>query len=183
MAPLHAYVWGSNQAKAGQGNMFADVVTFSVDATENAGAMRAAERYVHYVHGVNPLQFVYLSNMPGATKGVTRFFHTWFARGSQWDAFGVSKYGPPPGFLVGGPNPGYSWDRCCPSGCGSGRWGFGGGANAKCGSGVLTPPGGQPAQKSYLDFNDNWPLDSWQVSEPDDIYQAQWVRLLSKFVK
>ncbi|HTQ46651.1 MAG TPA: glycoside hydrolase family 9 protein [Polyangiaceae bacterium] len=182
LAPLHAYVWGSNLAKAGQGNMFADVATFSVDATASEGAMRAAERYVHYLHGVNPLQLVYLSNMPGAKKGVTRFFHTWFARGSQWDAVGVSKYGPPPGYLVGGPNPGYNWDPCCPSGCG-GRWGCGKSSLARCGSAVLSPPAGQPPQKSYLDFNDNWPLDSWAVSEPDDGYQAQWVRLVSKFVK
>jgi hypothetical protein len=177
MASLQAYTWGSNQDKAGQGNMFADVVTFAVDATQNAAAMRAAERYVHYVHGVNPLQLVYLSNMPGAAKGVTRFFHTWFAHGSQWDAVGVSKYGPPPGYLVGGPNPGYTWDSCCPSGCGSSA------NNMMCGTAVLSPPAGQPDQKSYLDFNGNWPLDSWQISEPDDGYQAQWVRLVSKFVK
>ena len=177
MSPLDGYTWGSNQDKAGQGNLFADVVAFGVDATANANAMRAAERYVHYVHGVNPLQLVYLSNMPGATKGVTRFFHTWFAHGSQWDAVGVSKYGPPPGYLVGGPNPGYSWDSCCPSGCGSSA------NNAMCGAAVLSPPAGQPDQKSYLDFNGNWPLDSWQISEPDDGYQAQWVRLLSKFAK
>jgi hypothetical protein len=176
MAPLQAYVWGSNQVKSGQGSMFTDVVTFAVDATANADAMRAAERYVHYIHGVNPLQLVYLSNMPGVANGVTRFFHTWFAHGSAWDAVGVSKYGPPPGYLVGGPNPGYKWNSCCPSGCGFGN-------NAKCGAALLSPPAGQPNQKSYLDFNGNWPLDSWQVTEPDDAYQAQWVRLLSKFVK
>jgi endoglucanase len=47
---------------------------------------------------------------------------------------------------------------------------------------TLSPPAGQPAQKSYTDFNDSWPLDSWSVTEPDDGYQAQYVRLLSKFV-
>jgi hypothetical protein len=40
----------------------------------------------------------------------------------------------------------------------------------------------QPPEKSYRDFNENWPLDSWSVSEPDDMYQAHYVRLLSKFV-
>jgi len=177
MAPLQPYTWGSNQVKAAHGNMFADVATFGVDAAANANAMRAAERYVHYVHGVNPLQLVYLSNMPGVTKGVTRFFHTWFAHGSKWDAVGVSKYGPPPGYLVGGPNPSYKRDACCPSKCG----GFLN--NAMCEPAVLSPPMGQPDQKSYLDFNDGWPVDSWQISEPDDGYQAKWVRLLSKFVK
>jgi hypothetical protein len=176
MAPLPSYTWGSNQEKAAQGNMFTDVVTFEVDASANSRAMRAAERYVHYLHGVNPLQLVYLSNMPGVTKGVTRFFHTWFAQGSRWDASGVSKYGPPPGYLVGGPNPTYQRAACCPSACGMTN-------NWKCGPGLLSPPAGQPDQKSYLDFNDGWPVDSWEVSEPDDTYQARWVRLLSKFVK
>jgi hypothetical protein len=176
LAYLQAYTWGSNQVKAGQGNMFTNVVSFNVDSAANADAPRYAERYVHYIHGVNPLQLVYLSNMGnyGAEKSVTRFFHSWFAHGSQWDAVGVSTYGPPPGYLVGGPNPSYNWDSCCPSGCGAGN---------SCGAAPPSPPTGQPDQKSYKDFNDSWPLDSWQISEPDVGYQAQYVRLLAKFVQ
>jgi hypothetical protein len=175
LAYLQAYTWGSNQVKAGQGNMFADVPAFGIDPSANAEAMRYAERYIHYIHGVNPLAVVYLSNMQvaGAEKSVTRFFHTWFGHGTMWDAAGVSMYGPPPGYLVGGPNPSYSWDGCCPSGC----------SGVSCGAAPPSPPAGQPDQKSYEDFNDSWPLDSWSVTEPDDGYQAQYVRLLSKFVK
>jgi hypothetical protein len=175
LAYLKDYFWGSNQTKADQGNLFYDVVTFAVDAATNADAARGAERYVHYVHGVNPLQLVYLSNMGGhgAQKSATRFFHSWFAKGSLWDAVGVSQHGPPPGYLTGGPNPSYAWDGCCPNGC----------SGYSCGAAPLAPPSGQPAQKSYLDFNDGWPLDSWSVTEPDDGYQAKYIRLLSKFVK
>jgi hypothetical protein len=109
----------------------------------------------------------------GAAKSVTRFYHSWFAHGSAlWDAVGVSTYGPPPGYLTGGPNPSYAWDCCCPINCGT-----------SCGATPLSPPSGQPAAKSYLDFNDSWPLDSWQVTEPDDGYQAAYVRLLAKFVQ
>jgi endoglucanase len=78
---------------------------------------------------------------------------------------------------VGGPNPGYTWDGCCPSGCGSSA------NNALCGPSQPSPPAGQPDQKSYKDFNDAWPLDSWSISEPDLGYQAQYVRLLSKFLR
>jgi endoglucanase len=175
LADVEAYTWGSNQIKADQGNLLYDTVVFGIDAASNADAARGAERYAHYVHGVNPLQLVYLSNMGGhgAAKSVTRFYHSWFAKGSDWDAVGVSKHAPPPGYLVGGPNPSYAWDGCCPSGC-SGK---------SCGAAPLSPPTGQPDQKAYADINDSWPIDSWSVSEPDDGYQAKYIRLLSKFVK
>jgi hypothetical protein len=175
LAYLYVYTWGSNQVKSDQGNLIYDVVAYGLDATASADASRGALRYVHYMNGVNPLSLVYLSNMGdhGASKSITRFYHSWFGHGSDWDAWGVSKYGPPPGYLVGGPNPSYAWDGCCPSGC----------SGFSCGSAPPAPPSGQPDQKAYKDFNDNWPLDSWSISEPDDGYQAKWVRLLSKFVK
>ncbi|MBK7399173.1 MAG: glycoside hydrolase family 9 protein [Myxococcales bacterium] len=175
MAYLYVYTWGSNQVKSAQGNLLWDAVAYGVDTTVTADVTRAAERYVHYVHGVNPLQLVYLSNMGdyGANKSITRFYHSWFAKGSDWDAVGVSKYPPPPGYLVGGPNPSYKWDGCCPGGC----------SGFSCGPSVPSPPAGQPDQKAYKDFNDQWPLNSWEISEPSDGYQAKWVRLLSKYVK
>lgn len=169
------YTWGSNSVKASQGIVFYDLASYGIDPAAKADAIRAASRYVHYLHGANPLSLVYLSNMGdhGAAKSVTRFYHSWFAHGSAlWDAVGVSTYGPPPGYLTGGPNPSYAWDGCCPSNCGT-----------SCGAAPLSPPSGQPAAKSYLDFNDSWPLDSWQVTEPDDGYQAAYVRLLAKFVQ
>lgn len=176
LAYLNSYTWGSNQVKSDQGNLLYDSITFGIDPANDAKATKGAERYIHYLHGVNPLQIVYLSNMGdhGAQKSVTRFFHSWYQKGSNWDAFGVSKYGPPPGYLTGGPNPSYSWDGCCPNGCSG---------NSCGGSAPPSPPTGEPDQKSYLDFNDGWPLDSWAITEPDDGYQAKYIRLLSKFVK
>ncbi|MEO8902837.1 MAG: hypothetical protein ABI488_12420 [Polyangiaceae bacterium] len=101
--------------------------------------------------------------------------HTWFAHGSkQWDKVGVSASGPAPGYLTGGPNPSYAVDACCAMGCGTGN---------SCTSEPLSPPLGQPPQKSYKDFNTNWPLDSWQVTKNGDGYQVAYIRLLSKFVK
>jgi len=141
---------------------------------------RAASRYVHYIHGTNPLSLVYLTNMSahGAESSANEIFHTWFADGSaMWDRAGTSTYGPPPGFLAGGPNPGYDWDACCPSNCG------GAANNAICTSTPITPPKGQPAQKAYKDFNTGWPLNSWAVTENSDGYQVAYIRLLSKFVR
>jgi endoglucanase len=173
------YTWGSNGVKALQGRMYYDMITFGIDpATENT-MKDAALTYINYIHGVNPLAFVYLSNMydHGAENGVNEFYHSWFTNGSPlWDRVGVSVYGPPPGFLTGGANPSYDWDGCCPGGCGSSS------NNALCTSESISPPKGQPAQKSYKDFNTSWPLNSWSVTENSCGYQVNYIILLSKFV-
>jgi endoglucanase len=179
LAYMSQYTWGSNSVKSNVGDFLADVVVHKLDAS-NTDVMRAASRFVHYLHGTNPLSLVYLTNMSasGAENSATQIFHSWFADGSaKWDQVGVSTYGPPPGFLAGGPNPSYDWDGCCPSGCGSTA------NNAICTAESITPPKGQPAQKSYKDFNTGWPLDSWSVTEPSDGYQVAYIRLLSKFVR
>jgi len=173
LAYVADYTWGSNAHKARTGCLLHDVISFGVDSSKNADARRAAERYVHYLHGVNPLGLVYLSNMAksGAHKSATTFFHSWFAdKSPKWDEVGVSTYGPPPGFLVGGPNPSYDWDAQCPG-------------IAQCPATRPSPPYGQPAQKSYANFNDSWPVNSWSVSENSNGYQTYYLRLLAKFVR
>jgi hypothetical protein len=171
---LAQFVWGSNQTQASQGLLFTYVPVYNLDSTKNATALTAAERHVHYFHGVNPLSKVYLSNLStiGASNSVTSFFHSWFAPGTVWSAVTATTPGPAPGYLVGGPNPSYTVDGCCPSGCGS--------LDSECTP--PSPPAGQPPMKSYKDFNDGWPLDSWAVTEPDLGYQAAYVRLLANFV-
>ena len=178
-AHLKDYTWGSNNIKSMQGTMYMNMIEYDVDDSKNDLAREAALGYIHYIHGVNPLSFVYLSNMYefGADHGVNEFYHTWFKdKSTKWDRVGTSTYGPAPGFLTGGANPSYDVDGCCPSGCGSTQ------ANALCSSESITPPKGQPKQKSYKDFNTNWPLNSWSVTENSDGYQISYIRLLSKFV-
>ncbi len=166
---LYVYTWGSNQTKSDQGNLLYDNVAFGIDATKNADGARAAERYIHWIHGTNPLSLEYITNMGdfGATKFTTRIYHSWYDNESNYQIA-------PPGYLPGGPNPTYAWDGCCPGACGQGN---------SCGASQLSPPTGQPDQKAYADFNDDWPLDSWQVTEPDLGYQIKYVRLVSKFVQ
>ena len=134
--------------------------------------------YVNYLHGVNPLNKVYLSNMGGlgAENSVSQFYHAWFKDGSQWDEVGRSRFGPAPGFLVGGPNPGYERDSCCNTGCG-------GDGVRMCRLPAKTPPSGQPPAKSYADFNEGWPINSWAVTENSNSYQIAYIRLLSKFAR
>jgi endoglucanase len=179
MAYLKDYTWGSNQIKSILANNYLNMIYYNIDSTKNKDAIAAAEGYVHYLHGVNPFSMVYLSNMYqyGGENCVNEFYHSWFCNGSpDWDRVGVSTYGPPPGFLTGGPNPGYDWDQCCPDNCGQSS------ANKDCISESIQPPKGQPAQKSYKDFNTSWPLNSWSVTENSCGYQINYIRMLSKFV-
>lgn len=178
-AQLRDYTWGSNRTKASVGNHLLNPLRMGLGTRSAAEHENAALGYLHYLHGVNPLGLVYLSNMgdAGAENSVDEFYHSWFADGStEWDSVSSSTYGPAPGFLVGGPNPSYNWASCCPASCGSAA------NNALCGSAPLSPPAGQPKQKSYLQFNDTWPLNSWEVTENSNGYQVAYIRLLAHFV-
>lgn len=176
MAHMDSYVWGSNRQKSSCGLMFWQVKEFLASGKSDL-AMEAAEDYLHYLHGVNPMNTVYLTNMSayGAENSINQIYHTWFHEGTDWDEAGVSLYGPAPGIMPGGPNPSYSADGCCPSGCGSVA------NNAKCTAVDVSGLSGQPKQKSYLDFNQSWPLNSWEVTENSMGYQVEYIRLLSKF--
>jgi len=168
------YTWGSNSVKALAGGMFVDEVTYGLGTHSAADALNAGAAYLHYMHGVNPLGKVYLSNMGGfgAENSVDQFFHSWFADGSsRWDSVRGSMFGPAPGFVVGGPNPSYNWEDRCP------------GVSAACGATVPSPPAGQPPQKAYLDFNTSWPLNSWSVTENSNGYQTNYIRLLARYVQ
>lgn len=173
-AHISAYTWGSSATKSNHGDIFGDEALYGLGAHSQADDLNAAADYLHYLHGVNPLGKVYLSNMKsfGATNSVDRFYHTWFAHGSAlWESVSGSKYGPPPGYLVGGANPHYNWDKRCPT------------INTGCGQAPPSPPVGEPAQKAYADFSDGWPLDSWEVTEPSVSYQTAYIRLLARFVR
>jgi hypothetical protein len=106
--------------------------------------------------------FVYLTNMNtlGAEFSVNEMYHAWFADGTVWDSAATSLYGPPPGYLTGGPNPSYSPD-------------------ASYMGPPIEPPENQPIQKSYRDWNTSWPQNSWEVTECHIPYQAAYVRLLA----
>lgn len=181
-APLAEYTWGSNQSKAQMGRMFALTAVHSLgavsgDAPESAH-LAAAEDYLHYLHGVNPLGLVYLTNMggAGAEHSANTLYHSWFADGSQWDSVTAHTPGPAPGFVVGGPNPYYALAACCadtPACSGAG--------DADLCKMDLHPPLGQPPMKSYRQFNDAWPANSWEVTENQNAYQVAYVRLLAGF--
>ena len=99
----------------------------------------------------------------GAENCVNEFYHSWFAHGTIYDDALTSPNGPAPGYLPGGANKNFAPD-------------------ASYSGPRLAPPMDQPPQKSYKDWNTSWPEDSWEVTEPDIIYQASYLFLLSRLV-
>jgi endoglucanase len=162
--PDAQYHWGSNQPRANAGNSNMDAITYRIGGADEVSLATRAEEALHYFHGVNPFAMVYLSNMSryGATRSANEIFHAWYAQGTRWSDARTSACGPAPGYVPGGPNASAVHD----------------GVPAD-----LTPPAGQPPQKSYRDWNAGWPQSSWVVSEPGIYYQSAYVKLLSKFAQ
>lgn len=158
--PDWSYHWGSNQASAGYGVVNLQMKKYGIFPTSSDAYERKASEQVHYFHGVNPMGLVYLSNMydQGGDACINEIYHAWFNDGNPlYDNVSTSTYGPPPGYLVGGPNQNYTISS-------------------------LSPPYGEPMQKAYLDFNTSNPYNSWEISEPAIYYQAVYLRLLAPYV-
>ncbi|MFN3404307.1 MAG: glycoside hydrolase family 9 protein [Cytophagaceae bacterium] len=153
--------WGSNEYMGREAQIFLNVIKYNMDnLTFRSNCLDAASGYVHYIHGVNPTSFCYISNMSsfGAENSLNEIYSAWFVHGSaKWDRVGVSTYGPPPGYVPVGPNPQYSVS-------------------------TVSPPYGQPAKKSYKDWNTGWPENSWEVTENAIYVNATYIRMLSNFV-
>jgi hypothetical protein len=178
-APVDGYWWGSNGTKSRRGSVYAQAVVGGVSDRSSMETINVASHYLHYLHGVNPMGLVYLTNMDhaGAERSASTLYHAWFKDGSAlYDSAKTSKYGPAPGLMVGGANESYKRDACCATGCP----GFGA---ALCRRPIETPPAGQPPAKSYGEFNEGWPINSWEVTENSLGYQSDYIRLLSKFVR
>ena len=157
--PDWMYHWGSNKAKAHVGNLCNLFMRYNISPEKEEDLAQKSAEMIHYFHGVNPLDMVYLSNMYdyGGDRCANEIYHTWFADGTDYDNALLSSFGPAPGYLAGGPNSSFSM----PS---------------------ISPPGNNPLQKSYLDWNAGYPSNSWEITEPSITYQAAYVRLLSNFV-
>jgi len=162
------YCWGSNQMKSNWAKLALYAVALNANPSRNALYREVAEEYLHYIHGRNPLSWVYLSNMGpkganlGAGKSVMEIYHHWFQDGSPLYDGVNSKFGPAPGYLTGGPNQFFSK-----------AW--------------ISPPHGEPPMKAYRDWNASWNKEkndneaSWEVTEPAIYYQAAYTLLVSSF--
>ncbi|MFK7775774.1 MAG: glycoside hydrolase family 9 protein [Saprospiraceae bacterium] len=154
--PDYSYHWGSNRPKANYGILNLQLSKNNLNVSSVPNYKKKTAQQLHYFHGVNPMGLVYLSNMYdfGGDRCVNEVYHTWFYDGTDWDNALTSLYGPAPGFVPGGANKDFTVT-------------------------TITPPYGQPTQKSYLEFNSGFPTNSWEITEPGIYYQAAYIRLLA----
>ncbi|GAB3340012.1 hypothetical protein GCM10027299_53060 [Larkinella ripae] len=155
------YSWGSNQAKMKWAQLAILAAELGVNSAKTALYKTIAEEYLHYIHGRNPLSWVYLSNMGakganlGGDNSVMEIYHSWYRDGSAKYDGATSQFGPAPGFVAGGPNQFYA--------------------------GTATPPKGEPPMKAYRDWNTVYPDASWEVTEPAIYYQAAYTFVVAYF--
>ena len=152
--PDDQYHWGSNSLKSKLGNGNYDAVFYGVSSDPADHRDRALD-HLHYLHGVNPLGIVYLTNMytDGAEYSANEMYHEWFGKGVFKNAL-TSERGPAPGYVTGGPNKNYTGDA---------------------------PISHLPPMKVYLDSSDG-SQKMWEITEPAIYYQSAYIKLLSKFL-
>jgi|GEM_PF-816563 len=154
--PDAQYHWGSNQVAANCGNMNADFVTYQINTADANLYREITEQYLHWMHGVNPMNLSMLDNMGayGAENSPQEIYHTWFTNGSKWDNAQTTLNGPAPGYVTGGPNKDYM--------------------------GSTPNITNQPVQKTYREWNNGSPQNSWEITEPSIYYQAAYIAALSR---
>ena len=181
--------WGSNRSQSFYGaNLFMAAKLGIVGSHTQAQVLALAQKHLHYLLGLNPLNMVYLTNMAayGGEHSSFHIFHSWFSftvndgdHGNTTyngkptavteplypyyaDDSETSTYGPAPGLMPGGPN-----------------WYY---------DGTYTIPDRTYPAYAYRDFSVGcgWngslcTAASWELSEPDVGYQGPLV-LLASFV-
>jgi len=124
----YQYSWGSSQFKADTGMLLAWAASLGFTGSQSAAQCLAhAEDFLHYFHGTNPLNMVYLTNTDaiGGKHCVWQVYNSWFGRYQTATSLAnfigkpagvtdplypytpqddeASAYGPPPGYVPDGP--------------------------------------------------------------------------------
>lgn len=156
-----AYHWGSNTVRASFGfSALLVAKSGGVPADAQTRLKTRAADLLHSFHGVNPFSAVLLTNMEryGAALSMKRIWHERFNYDTPFAA------NPPPGYVVGGANQSYGGTK----------------GNRP---GEVEWIKKQPRAKAYADFNEPWPMNSWELSENAIYYQAAYIRLLAGIMK
>ena len=189
--PEPSYHWGSNSTRAGHGVFLLHAARLGATGLHTAAECRRhAQDFLHYFHGQNPLNMIYLTNMAsrGGEHSSWQLFHNWF--GQSQSAHSRSNYvGKPPSivelhypYVRGADNHGINDDKSSAFGPAPGF--VPGGPNRNY-SGSATPPGRAVyPNRFYRDWNDQsaWTARSWEITENSIGYQGPYVALAAAFV-
>lgn len=150
--PMALYTWGTLNPRAALGSANYDFITYNLECKNKTKYLNRSLGILHYFHGVNPLGIVYLSNM-------YKYGAEYCADEIWHDWFKdgtIWDKNPAPGYVPGGPNFWYNGSR--------------------------KELSIQPLQKCYLNWNNGYPENSWEITEPAIYYQASYIKLLSKYI-
>src|SRR5690606_27351864 len=88
-------VWGSNRPRGHNATTFYNMLSYGL-STDTALFSNACLGYLNFLHGVNPISTVMLSNMnsAGAEKSANEIYHSWFGDGTIYDHALNSPLGP-----------------------------------------------------------------------------------------
>jgi endoglucanase len=188
--PDWSYHWGSNAMRAGYGVFLTMAARLGATGSSTAAKCRAhALDLLHFFHGQNPLNMVYLTNMSalGGEHSSYQLYHAWFGDSSRNSSL-ATFIGRPPGvvepdypYFTGTDNHGVSDDKTSALGPAPGF--VPGGPNASY-SGTATPPGGETYwNRFYRDWCDQtvWTAVTWEITENSIGYQGPYVALAAAF--
>jgi hypothetical protein len=188
--PSWSYHWGSNTPRAAQGIFLMTAAKLNETGTYTAEECRHhAQNFLHFFHGQNALNMMYLSNMAslGGEHSSFQFYHDWF--GMSGNTFSETNFMGKPStveepdypYFKGVDNLGVSDDKISTYGPAPGF--IPGGPNASY-SGTAIPPGSATYyNRYYRDWADqtDWTAVTWEITENSIGYQGSYVALAAYF--
>lgn len=189
--PDWSYYWGSNAIRSGYGLFLLTAARLGTTGGQTAEACRHhALDFLHFFHGQNTLNMLFLTNMPamGGEHSSFQMYHAWF--GDSGNAFSSNWFiGKPPGvmepaypYFGGIDNHGIGDNKVSTLGPAPGF--ITGGPNKDYGGDASPPLGSVFYNRFYRDWNDQtiWTARTWEITENSIGYQGPYVALGAYFV-
>lgn len=194
--PDWAYHWGSNLPRASTGIFLLNAVKLGQTGSHSTSeTLEHAQDFLHFFHGQNPLNMVYLTSMAskGGEHSSFQFYHAWF--GDTFNSYSLQNFiGKPTSinepdypYYKGTDNLGVNDNKVSSLGPPAG---FVPGGPNKDYSGTAVPPGSSVFYNLfYRDWNDqtgndstDWQARTWEITENSIGYQGTYVGLGAYFM-
>ncbi|MGB3564186.1 MAG: glycoside hydrolase family 9 protein, partial [Thermoanaerobaculia bacterium] len=190
--PSWSYYWGSNSIRAGYGVFLLQAARLGETGSHTAAdCIEHAAGFLHYFHGQNALNMVYLTNMAalGGEHSSFQFYHAWF--GDSENEYSRDRFvGKPPAvvepdypYFKGTDNHGIGDNKSSTLGPAPGF--VTGGPNKDYGGDAWPPLGAVYYNRFYRDWNDQevWTARTWEITENSIGYQGPYVALGAYFMQ